>query len=354
MSKATPSTAAPARSAIRSSVLASCAHLVTEASSSRLAEGAESVHRGVARLGAPGRGGDADDRAVLLLDHEADGAGGQQGGELGHRHLPEVQLGDLDLGLHVPGELHQPVEQAPELQGREQPADLLDVPLPHHGVLGLDVERDVGDDPREVLVEDQAIARGLDVLLEPTLQLVGVGQEVLDRPVLLDQLGGGLLADARDARDVVRGVALERHVLEVPGRRQAVAILDPRLVDPGDVGDPAAVEEHLDPRPDELEEVPVGGDDRRLDPRSQARIASVPIASSASWSVTSSIGIRRDSTTSWISPSCGRKSSGVSRRPALYSASIASRATGLPTSKATAIRSGRSSASSLINIEVKP
>jgi hypothetical protein len=38
----------------------------------------------------------------------------------------------------------------------------------------------------------------------------------------------------------------------------------------------------------------------------------------------------------------------------LYSASIANRAVGLPTSKATAIRSGRSSERSLMSIEVKP
>jgi hypothetical protein len=55
-----------------------------------------------------------------------------------------------------------------------------------------------------------------------------------------------------------------------------------------------------------------------------------------------------------MSASCGPKSAGVSRRPALYSASISSLTVGLPVSKATAIRSGFSSARSLISIEVNP
>ena len=89
-------------------------------------------------------------------------------------------------------------------------------------------------------------------------------------------------------------------------------------------------------------------------PCASARSASVAIASSASWPSMPITGMRRVSSTSTISPSCWRNSSGVSGRPALYSAYLSRRTVGLPTSNATAIRSGRSSASSLISIEVKP
>ena len=52
-------------------------------------------------------------------------------------------------------------------------------------------------------------------------------------------------------------------------------------------------------------------------PDSAARVASVPIASSASWSTTRTIGTCSVSSTSSISPSCDVKSVGVSARPAL-------------------------------------
>ena len=90
-------------------------------------------------------------------------------------------------------------------------------------------------------------------------------------------------------------------------------------------------------------------------PCSAARMARVPIASSASLpSAIRSTGIFSASSTSSINPSCGRKSPGVSARPALYSASLARRTVGAPESKNTAIRSGRSSASSLISMLVNP
>ena len=180
-------------------------------------------------------------------------------------------------------------------------------------------------------------------------------EELLDGAELLDELGGRLLPHPGHAGDVVGRVPLEGHVLEVLRRRDAVPLLDGRLVHEVDVGDPAPVEQDAGcAGPDELEEVTVGGDDRRVDPLLGRPEARVPIASSASWPSTRTSGIRRASRTSSISPSWGRKSAGVSRRPALYSASISSRTVGLPTSKATAIRSGRSSARSLMSIEVNP
>ena len=89
-------------------------------------------------------------------------------------------------------------------------------------------------------------------------------------------------------------------------------------------------------------------------PRPLASTARVAIASSASCPSIPITGMRSVSSTSTMRPSCWRNSSGVSGRPALYSAYFSRRTVGAPTSNATAIRSGRSSARSLINIDVKP
>ncbi len=93
-----------------------------------------------------------------------------------------------------------------------------------------------------------------------------MGEQLLDRAVLLDQLRGGLLPHAGHARDVVGRVALQRDVLQVLGRRHAEPLLDPRLVVQDDVGDPSAVEHHLDPGTDELEEVAVRRHDHGVHP----------------------------------------------------------------------------------------
>ena len=183
--------------------------------------------------------------------------------ELIGRDLAEIQLRHLDLGLHD-ADLVQPVEQGTELEGREEPAHLGGIPLPHHAVLGADVQRQVGDDPRQLLVQGQLRRRRQHVVLQLPAQLVRVLEQRLDRAVLLDQLRGGLLPHPGNTGDVVRRVALQRHVLEVLRRRHAEPLLHPGLVVQDDVGDPAAVEHHLDARAHELEEVTVRRHDHRV------------------------------------------------------------------------------------------
>ncbi len=221
---------------------------------------------GVGSLGAARRHRQPDQHVVLLLDRDAHRAVGEDAGELLRLHPPEVQLRDLHLRLRVLGQLHQPVEEAPELERGEQAADLLDVPLPHHRVLGREVEIDVRDDPCEVLVQGEPLTGRLDVLLQLPLQLLGSAEELLDGAELLDELRRRLVPHARDAGDVVGRIPFERHVLEVLRRRDAVSLLDGRLIHEGDVGDPSTVEQDPEPGTDELEEVAVGRDDRRLDP----------------------------------------------------------------------------------------
>ena len=89
-------------------------------------------------------------------------------------------------------------------------------------------------------------------------------QHALERTVLLEQLRRGLLADPRDARDVVRGVALEPHEVRDQLGGDAVAV-DHRVavVDLG-LGDPAARGHHAHARLDQLEQVAVAGHDHDL------------------------------------------------------------------------------------------
>ena len=83
--------------------------------------------------------------------------------------------------------------------------------------------------------------------------------------VLADELRGGLLAHARHARDVVRGVALERLVVDHLVGPQAVPLPDPRRVVDDRVLDARARRHQPGVVGDELEHVEVDRHDRRLE-----------------------------------------------------------------------------------------
>ena len=212
---------------------------------------------------------DRDPAGAVLLDEQPDAlrrAGREDRRELVRGDLPQVELGHVDLGLGRVADVLQAVEEAPELERGEQPADLVDVPLAHHAVVGRHRELDVGHDPGELLVQGEPVHRRGEVLLELALQLVDAGHELLDRAELVHQLGGRLVPHARHARDVVAGVALQGHEVEVLAGRDPEPLGHGGLVVADDVADPLAVEHHGDPGPHELEEVPVGRDDRGVDP----------------------------------------------------------------------------------------
>ena len=88
----------------------------------------------------------------------------------------------------------------------------------------------------------------------------------LERAVLADQLAGGLVADPRDAGDVVGGVALEADEVGDLVGPDAVAGLDALRRVHVDVGDAARRHHQRDVLRAELERIPVGGDDAGLDP----------------------------------------------------------------------------------------
>ena len=95
-------------------------------------------------------------------------------------------------------------------------------------------------------------------------QFVEVLENTLDRAVLLQQPGGGLLADAPHAGDVVRGVADEALVVRDLIGAQAIALVDGRLVVAGDVVGATARRQHADRGRDQLHGVEVAGDDQGL------------------------------------------------------------------------------------------
>ena len=91
-----------------------------------------------------------------------------------------------------------------------------------------------------------------------------VVDESVERAVLGDPLGCRLLADPRDAGQVVAGVAPERSEVWVLGRRQAVLLLDRIGRHPRQVGNTLAGVEHRSGGCHELKGVAVTGDDRGL------------------------------------------------------------------------------------------
>ena len=84
-------------------------------------------------------------------------------------------------------------------------------------------------------------------------------------PYCLQQLGGGLLADPGNARDVVGGVALEPDQVGDQLRLDAVALDDAVAVVDLRVGDAARGRHHPDPVADQLIGVAVAGHDHHRD-----------------------------------------------------------------------------------------
>ena len=132
--------------------------------------------------------------------------------------------------------------------------------------VGIAVELEVAPHRRELLRGARLVGELRQVLLPRRRLLLRVLEHRLERAVLRDQLPGGLVADAGDARDVVRGVALQPDEVRDLVRPDPVARLDAvRRVDL-DVADAARRHHQADVLRDELERVAVGRDDARADP----------------------------------------------------------------------------------------
>ena len=126
---------------------------------------------------------------------------------------------------------------------------------------------DVVDHRRQPLRDPRVLGVLGQVLLALRAgDLVDVREHLLERPEALEELGGGLVADPRDSRDVVGGVALEPDEVGDELGRDPVALDHPVAVIDLRVGDPARRGHHPDPVADQLVDVAVAGDDHHRDP----------------------------------------------------------------------------------------
>ncbi len=194
-----------------------------------------------------------------------------QGPELGQRHLACLHADDLVDALGrgravLPQRLLQALERRAQLELAKGLAQARAVGLARDHPVEVDLHVHVAYRGGQLLGD----ARVVGVLGQVLLALgpgdrLDVGQHALQVPPLLEQLRRGLVADAGNPGDVVRGVALEPHEVRDQLGRDAVAV-DHRfaVVDLG-VGDPAPGGHHAHARLDQLKEIAVAGEHGHVD-----------------------------------------------------------------------------------------
>ncbi len=147
-----------------------------------------------------------------------------------------------------------------ELELAEETDGLLLVGVLDDVAVEVELERQVAAHGREAPAELEQVPVLGDLLPDPgVLDLVEARQQAVERAELPDEGLGRLLADARNAGDVVRRVAPKGQDVDDRAGLDAEDLLDPGLVDGrllGRVPDGGG-------RVDDLEEVLVGGDDDR-------------------------------------------------------------------------------------------
>ena len=168
------------------------------------------------------RRGERDDELVALHAGDVGRVAGQARLDLDRVDVlgtrDRLQLGGLERLL----EAAQGVAQLPVAEHRAQVRAVR-----RAGELGLevDVDRDVADHRRQLLGHARVVGVLGQVLLALCARdLVDAGQHAFEVAELLQQVGRGLVADAGDAGDVVRRVALEADEVRDELGRDAVAL----------------------------------------------------------------------------------------------------------------------------------
>ena len=156
-------------------------------------------------------------------------------GRLGAGHLRQLGLRLLArpfgkrLGRR---EVRQVVHESLEIQFGEDPAQGVDMRIANREVLLAEGDRHVEADGRQALGQPQVVGPSGDLLALLPGNFGDVFQDVFHRSPLPDQFAGALLADTRDAGNVVRGIAPQRedvaHQLRVV---DAVLLADGLAVD---------------------------------------------------------------------------------------------------------------------------
>ena len=206
----------------------------------RLRAGGGFVHLAIAQTppaGAHEGGVGRDLIGVHLVDFGgAAGDGGefqrlQKGDQLARIGLVQAKIIERNLHLHIGAEIHELARHAHE-------------------------------------IHDLRIGQGLPPL--GLLDLTGAGQQGFEVAIFVDELGGGLHADARRARHIVGGIARQRlHIHNPIGRHAEIidhlGLADAPLLAGARIASHARGGiEHGDAGPDQLHQVLVGGDDEHI------------------------------------------------------------------------------------------
>ena len=160
--------------------------------------------------------------------------------------------------------LVQAVAEHAELERVEQLVDRLPVPGGRQQVARYGADRlggQVGEQRGELAVAQHAGQVLAQRVAGLALDLVHPVDERGQRAELGDPLARGLLPHARDAGQVVARVAADRGEVGVLGRGEPVLLLHRLRGEAGHLGDAAAGHQHRHPVADQLQHVPVAGDD---------------------------------------------------------------------------------------------
>nr|WP_235480809.1 hypothetical protein [Agromyces sp. Leaf222] len=200
-----------------------------------------------------GRGRDArtDDHAVEHVEAEAEArrfgrgrtfepvgqrvarerlrSGSLRCGDAGRLRLGGARARPGDGGGRI-DELREAFEQRAELESLEQRSHLVEHDRLRLEGIELDVELDIGHQPVQTAVAHRVLALVAQVLADDALDLVGVLEDAVEIAVQAEPLHGGLLADLRDADQVVAGFADEGRDIGVLLGPDAVALGDRRGV----------------------------------------------------------------------------------------------------------------------------
>jgi hypothetical protein len=199
----------------------------------------------------------ADDRQTEALTPTVLGKPGGERSRL-QRAAANVEA-LLHLGIGRGEGVEQSVAQHAELEIVEQPVDLVAIPRLHPQRVGGLRQRHVLDQIRQLAVEQDAGQVGAQRIADLALDLVDVVDQREQRAVFGDPFGRRLLADSRDAGQVVAGVSAQRREIGVLRRREAVLVRHRFRGESGELADPLHRVQHRDVVADQLQRIAVAG-----------------------------------------------------------------------------------------------
>ena len=156
--------------------------------------------------------------------------------------------------------LFQTLVQAAKFEREKKIAHRFIVPRFETQLRRIEIYLNVIEQVAELFIDAHLLGVFCDRLAQLRRQLAGVSDHLFDVAVFIDQLRGGLVADAGHARQVIRGLALERDEIDPLLRRHAVALDHRRRIVTDHVGDAAARHDDGDAVAHQLKDIAIAGD----------------------------------------------------------------------------------------------